>query len=172
MCIGPELLMGLGSVFGAVSSVQQGQAQSAAYNAQAQAAEQNAKTASKQAEISAQAGAQEEQRVRNRTAQLAGQQKAGLSASGLDISTGSPLYILTETSTQGNIDALATRRNAAQQTWGYQSEQVNYENQASSARSSASNAKTAGTMGAIGSLLTGVTKQQDMYSKRKKVGLK
>lgn len=172
MCVGPELLSGLGAVFGAVSSISQGKAQSDAYSAQAKAAEQNAATASKQAEISAQAGAQEEQRVRNRTAQIAGQQKAGLSASGLDIATGSPLDILTETSTQGNIDALATRRNAAQQTWGYQAEQTNYQNQASSARASASNAQTAGYMGAVGSLLTGATKQQDMYSKRKKVGFK
>lgn len=167
MCV--ALLTGLGTAFGVASSIQQGKAQAAAYEQQANAADQNAKISEKQAEISAQNGAQEEQRIRNRAAAIAGQQKAGFSASGLDISQGSPLDVLTDTSTQGNLDALSTRRNAANQTWGYQVEQNNYSNQAKAARAAASNARQAGTMNAIGSLLTGATSLQSQYSKYKSV---
>lgn len=171
MCISTAILTGLGTAFGAVSSIQQGKAQSAMYQAQANTADQNAKISEKQAEISAQNGADEEQRVRNRTAAIAGSQKAAFSASGLDTAQGSPLDVLTDTNTQGNLDALSTRTNAANQTWGYQAEQNNYNNQAGAMRSAASNASQAGTIGAFTSLLTGSTALQKQYNTRNNIGL-
>jgi hypothetical protein len=165
MCVSLAIL---GTLMSANSAIQEGNAQAAAYSQQAQQADQNAKTSERQAVISAQNGAQEEQRVRNRASAVAGSQKAGYSASGLDIGQGSPLDVLTETNTQGNLDALATRTNAANQTWGYQAEQTNYQNQANQARAAASNAKSAAKMNAFGTLLSGATSMNKMYGKRGK----
>lgn len=156
MCFGPELGLA-GSVISAVGAYQQGQATAAAYRSKAAADEQNAKIASRQAEVTAQNGAQEEREMRQRGQAIAGAQKASFSANGLDIGAGSPLDLLSDTRYLNELDALAIRRSTANNVWQFQSEGVNYLNSASANRSAASNASTAGTIGAVGSLLNGAT---------------
>lgn len=154
MCFDPATLTAISAVFSAKSAYDQGQAQAAAYNAQEKANEQNAAIAAKKAELAAVAGAKEERKVRQQGQQVMGAQRAAFAANGLDVSSGSPLDVLNDTSYQNEIDALTMRRNTANQVWGYQAEQTNYMNQASADKAAASNAKKAATMNMIGSLLT------------------
>jgi len=163
----PATLSILSTVVGVTSAVSESKAQASAYENQANAADQNAKIAGKQAEISAQNGAEQEKLMRQRGAAVAGSQKAGFAASGLDSAAGSPLDVLTDTYNQNELDALAIRKNSANQVWGLQANQTNYNNQASAARSSAKNAKTAGMIKAAGSVLSGVTSYQDKFGKKK-----
>jgi hypothetical protein len=164
------LLTAIGTVVSAAGAVQQGRAASAAATADANAADQNAKIATRQAEIAAQNGAQEERETRRRGLAVAGAQRAAYSANGLDISSGSPLDVLTDTGRQSELDALQVRRNAANEVWGYQAQSTNYSNQANASRATAKNARRAGNMAAVGQLLTGATKMSEQFAARKSVG--
>lgn len=170
MCV--PLLTAIGTAVSTVGSIQQGRAAAAAATAQANAADQNAKISAKQAELAAQNGAREEREMRQRGAAFAASQKAGFSASGLDIGAGSPLSVLMDTNYQNELDALTVRRNASNKVWGYQAEQTNFTNQANAARSAARNARSTANLMAVGSLLTGATTLSSQYSKAKAAGVK
>jgi len=165
MCLDPVSLGVMGTVLGATSTIQSSKAQAASYENQASAADQNAKIAERQAQTAAESGAQEEKEMRRRGAATIGTQKAGFGASGIDSGSGSAVEVTNDTSTQNELDALAIRRNSANQVWGYQAEQTNYKNQASAARASAKNAKSTGLTSAFGTVLTGVSKLQSKYGK-------
>lgn len=154
------------TVFSAYSTYAQGKAQSQAYENQAAAADQNAKISAKQAEITAQNGAREEQQVRNRANAVIGAQKTAFGSSGVDSGSGSALDLLTDTRDQSESDALQTRKNSANQVWGYQVEQTNYKNQTNAARSAAKNSSTMGKIGAFTTLLNGYSSWNSKYGKK------
>lgn len=166
MCVAPAILSGAGTALGVVSAVQEGRAQSAAYQNQANAADQNAKIAERQAVTAAQNGAQEEKEMRRRGAATIGAQKTAFAASGIDSGSGSATDVINDTSSQNELDALAIRKNSANQVWGYQADQTNYKNQASASRTAAKNARTAGNLNAFGTLLSGYTSMQSKYGKK------
>jgi hypothetical protein len=141
----------------ALGTYQQMQAakQNAAY--QANVANQNASIAQAQAISVGQQGAAEQAQIRQRARQVTGAQKASLSASGLDIGSGSPLSILADTAYQSEQDVQTSRYNTALQMWGLNNQAANY-------RSQASNAIAAGNNAATSTLLTGVTSLAKQYS--------
>ena len=168
MCVAPALLAGIGTAVSTVSTIQQGKAQAASYNNQAAVADQNAKIAGRQAEVAAQNGAEEERQMRRRGAATIGTQKTAFAASGIDSGAGSAVDVINDTSAQNELDALAIRKNAANQVWNNQAEQTNYVNQASAARSAAKNANSSAKMSAFGTLLTGASALQSKYGKAPK----
>lgn len=128
-----------GGIFSAVGAYNQNEAaaNAASYNA---AVAQNAATYARQAgEVQAQAADRQ-------TAALIGRQKAGFAASGIDVNTGSPLDIQSDTARFGRLNDLTIRNNAARQAWGYQAT-GNLET------AQAQNYQTAATTSAIGSLI-------------------
>jgi len=149
---------------GVVSAQQQASAQAAAYNQQAQIADNNAKAATRQAESTMVAGAQEGQLRLRQAKSVEGGQIAAYGANNLDISTGSPSAILQDTERYGQLDKSNTEYNAATNTWSLKSQATDYTNQASADRSSAANAKTAGTMNSIAALLNGGSTLAGQYS--------
>ena len=139
-------------LFSAYSSIQQGNAQAAAYEAQANAANQNAKIAAWQAEDTLKRGAGEEKKLRERGGQFAATQFSQLAASGQQVS-GSALSVLQDTGMGVEQDADTLRLDFAKEKWGHDVQQVNFLNEADAARSSAKNAKKAGRIGALTSLM-------------------
>lgn len=145
-----------GAVLGAVGAVASlagtavsamGQMQAA--KAQARAAEYQAKWDQAQAVDAIERGQVEEQKVRNRNAQVLGRQRAVMAAGNLDLTSGSPLDILGDTAQIGELDALTTRNNA-------QREAESFRVDSELRKGEAKNYRTAGKFAAVGTALSGV----------------
>lgn len=123
----------------ATAAIQQGQAQK-------NAAEYNAKVQEQAAHDALQRGSDEAAANQDRTRRLIATQRAGFGASGLDISSGSPLDILTETAGLGKLDSLRLINNAQREGQGLmaQSEITKYQGD---------QAQTAGYMNAAATIL-------------------
>lgn len=86
----------------------------------AQISDYNARMLEAKARDSVRRGYVDESRFRVTNRGLIGSQRAGFAAQGVDISTGSPLDVQTDTAYQGELDALTIRTNAAREAWGFQ----------------------------------------------------
>ena len=102
----------IGTGLSVVGQLQQGAAAKAAANAQAKIGNQMARDAEER-------GREEEGQIRRKYSAMRGAQIAGFGASGLDPTSGSPLDLIGDTATIGEIDALTVRGNAAREAWGY-----------------------------------------------------
>ncbi len=161
MCIAMAgLAGGLASTLGTVASVAgtavgvMGQIQSA--NAAAAASEYQAKQSRILAEDAINRGAVEEQAQRRKTAALASRQQAVLAASGLDITSGSPLAVLADTAQLGELDAQTVRANAGREAAQLRSQADLFDMQGA-------NQKSAGVLGAMGTALGGVQSLADRW---------
>lgn len=161
MC-NPALLIAGSTAVSVIGGVQAANAQAASSMYSAQINDQNAKFAERRARDALERGKEEEQRVRQEGAQLKGNQIAGMAAAGLDLSFGSPLDVLVDTTTGIELDAARVRRNADLEHDDYMRQGWSYRANASMDRASAKNAKTAGTIGAVGTVLGGFN-QYNMY---------
>jgi len=121
-----------------------------AYNA-------NANMLEAQATSVGQQGAWQANKLRQQGQQVAGAQKAAISANGLDVQQGSPLGILSGTAQSAENDAQTATYNANLKMWGLQ-------NQANAYRAQAKYIKQAASDQQMGSLLTGITKVASMYA--------
>lgn len=92
-----------------------GQQQAARY--ESAVAAQNARVAELRAADQAELGRLEELRARQRTAQVIGRQRAGLASLGVDLSSGSPLDLVSDTAALGELDAQIVRANAERAAW-------------------------------------------------------
>lgn len=116
---GAQLGISAGSAYG---QIQQGKMEKRLSNLQADALEMQATDAIAR-------GAWESTRRRRDTLRLVGSQRAGMAAQGLDVSSGSPAAMITESETVGALDALMIKTNAAREAWGYstQAKMTRYE---------------------------------------------
>lgn len=158
------------TVMGAVGAIQQGQAASASARYQAKVSDMNARLADKAAKDALERGALEEQKQRQKTAQLLGAQQAGMAANGVDITFGSPLDLLVDTATLGELDALTIRSNAYREERDIRQQGANYRGQAGALRAEASSASTGGFLSAVGTVLGGGSKAYGQY-KNSKIGV-
>lgn len=97
------IMGGISAVGSTISGIQQANAQAGAASAQAQAAENEAQTIRETADF-------EERQLRRRTGLLLGKQAAIGAASGLDITSGSPLFMELDNVRQAELEALNVRR--------------------------------------------------------------
>lgn len=139
----------------ALGSIAGGYATSSADKANASIAANNASIAKQNATFAGEEGEQHAGIQGQRTRQEAGSQKAGMGASGVNVNTGSNADVQAGTAMNSQLDMMNIRNNAARQAYGFDTQAVNYENQASVDRSSAHNAVSAGYIGAV----TGAAKQ-------------
>lgn len=79
-------------------------------------------------------GYEDESRFRIGIRGLIGEQRAGFAGQGVDVSTGSPIDVVTDTAYQGNLDALTIRTNAGREAWGYTAEAENERMQSAAQR--------------------------------------
>lgn len=107
----------LASGVSAYSSYQSGQSQK-------KAAEYNAEMQERQAKDAIAIGAQDAAARRDRARKVASAQAEAAAMSGVDVNTGTPLALLTETAGLGELDALTAQNNAQRQAWGYQGQAI------------------------------------------------
>ena len=134
-------VMGLGTVTSAVGQIKQGKAQREAYEQNAEIARQNAIATEKQA-------AYEESMQREKANALKSRQRALYAKAGVDITSGSPLIVLSEDMERAEADALAIR-------YGGSVKKTQYLNQANLSDYYGSQAESAGKTGAFSTLLSG-----------------
>ena len=151
------------TIMGGVGAIQQGQSQAKAARYNAQVADMNARMSDRAAKDALERGALEEQKQRQKTAQLMGQQTAAMAANGVDIGFGSPLDLLVDTATLGELDALTIRTSAYREERDIRQQGANYRGQAAMNRAQASSASTGSFLGAMGTFLGGGAKAYGTY---------
>jgi hypothetical protein len=138
----------------AASSLAKGVAERNAAKAQARAAETNSRLAEEQAADALRRGAHEENKFRREMSVLQGSQRAASAASGVDVDSGSASDLQREARMEEEDDAAVIRFNAARENWAYNTQALDYRNQARAARSAGKNAMAAGVIGAGASFLS------------------
>lgn len=127
----------ISAVVGAYATYQQSQAQKSAAEFQSATSKQNAAIAENQARDIEARGADEEAAYRLRLAQLQGQQRVQLAATGADLGSGSFLDIFEDTAGQGTQDALRLRQSTERKAYAQRLEGLGFANQASLYRAEA-----------------------------------
>jgi hypothetical protein len=144
---------GLPAIFSAISGVV-GTAVSAfgavqAGNAQNDAAQYSAKVADNNATAERERASYDAGLIKDERRRIVGSQRAAMAANGLEISTGSPVAVLGDTTGQSEMDVLA-------RLYGGESAATAYGNDATRMRIEGKAAKQAGMLGAGSTLLTGM----------------
>jgi hypothetical protein len=167
MCVGFGALGAIASIgsslLGGLGALQQASAASAQANYAAKVAEVNKQTSLYAADDARKRGAAAEEQQRLKTKQLAGRQRAVLAANGVELSSGSPLDVLTDTASVGELDALTVRGNANREALGYEAQARNYGYDANLDRMRAQAAATAGPISAAGTLIGGLGSVADKW---------
>lgn len=153
-----DLMMALtigSTLMGAAGQIQQAQATAAANKYNAKVADMNAAISERRAKDALERGALAEQQKRRETAALLGKQKAAMAANGVDLTFGSPLDVIVDSATLGELDALTIRSNTYREEYDYRVDAANKRSQATMSRGAASSALTGGYLGAAGTVLGG-----------------
>jgi hypothetical protein len=146
---------------GFIGQMNQQAAAGAQSNYLAQMAQRNQQIYDMQAKDATDRGQVQEDRQREKTAQILGTQRAALASQGTDLA-GSPTDILADTRTAGELDALTIRSNAAKEAWGYKVQAAN-----AGAEASMRSSFQPSYLGAGASLLAGASGIADKWSRFK-----
>ena len=155
------------------SATMQGVQAAQAADAAKQAANYNAQIANNNAIIDAQnrssslqQGEVEAQNAMRKQAAMIGDQRAQMSANGIDITQGSAQDMLASTKFLGGIDVNTIQSNAARQAWGYSVQGMNDQNASTMEtwKSNSTNPAAIGAMTAGGSLLSSVGSAASSYA--------
>ena len=147
----------LGAGVGAVSSIAQGSAQSAALKSQSNAARYNQSVAEMNANAIRQSGAYQEQMQRDKNRRLIGAQKVGYGKAGVTME-GTPLEVMADTASEQEQDIIANRYNTNIAAWRAESQAGQFGFEASRDTAMAGTSTTAGYLGAGTTLLTGASR--------------
>jgi hypothetical protein len=150
-------------VMAAGGAIKQGQAAKAQAAYQSAVERNNATIAGWQAEDATKRGAIAEQRQRLATSRLAGAQRAAYGSSGVALTSGSPLDVLTDTAMLGELDALTIRSNAEREAYGFRAQQGNLMAQSGLTQMAGRDAVQASYIGAGSSLLSSAATAGDRY---------
>lgn len=168
MCELTTALMIGSTLIGATGQIQEGKAAAASSRYNAQVAEMNATLSDRAAKDALERGKLEEQKSRRQTAGLIGEQTAAMAANGVDVTFGSPLDLIVDTATQGEVDALTIRKNTYREERDLRQQASNYRGQAGVDRASGASALSGGYLGAAGTVLGGGAKS---YAQGKSAGI-
>ena len=140
------------------------QKQAADYNAQV--ANNNAIIASQQRSTTLQQGELEAQNAMRKQASIIGDQRAQMSANGIDLTQGSAQDILASTKFLGGIDVNTIQSNAARQAWGYSVQGMNDKSTANleTWRANSINPSQIGAMSAGTSILSSIGSAATSYA--------
>ena len=137
----------------AYGSLQKGAADQAMYNYQAGTAQLNQKIATQNAAYTQEAGGSAAFQSGLKTGAIVGHQKANQGASGVDVSTGSPLGVRQTTTALGQVDQQLIRTNFAKKAYGFEVEAATKGAEAKADVIAGEQASKAGTIGAVASIL-------------------
>ena len=147
------------------ATIQQGKATQAQYDYQAKVAQNNARIAEENARRTRQQGIEEERLQRMKTQRNVASQMSSMASNGIDVTQGTAVDVLADTSAMGELDALQTRYNYEAKAQGYDVEAGNFENQSNLDLLSGRNAYSAGVMGGISEGLAGIVKTADVATR-------
>lgn len=153
----PVTLMAIGTAVGVLGQVQQASAASANAKFQQQIAMDNAARTTEQMRNAAERGADEEAQVKLEGGRIVANTRGALASNNMDLSFGSPLDTIIETSTEVARDAYRVRRNTSREIDDLEQQRTNQLNQASAHGAEAKNAKSAGFIAGVGTALSGAT---------------
>lgn len=148
--------VGLGLNF--LGARKQAKAEAAQLNERARVAEANAELVDEQIGDAVFRGRRQQQEVIERGKQVVGAQRAGMGAANLDLSFGTPLDLIYETTTQFMRDAEQVGRNTMNEVRDLEREKLNFGSEAASSRIAARSVNRAGTISALGSTLSGASR--------------
>lgn len=138
----------IGATMAVVGTVAQGYAAKQQGEYQNDVAKYNARQMENEATRTRNKGTEEENKLRQRTAQLASKQRAQLATAGVDLGVGSAFDIQEDTQLMGEVDALRVRSN-------FQDQAQSLDDQADITRSQGKAAKKAGRTAFYTSILSG-----------------
>lgn len=131
---------------------------------QAQVAKNNQTIAGMNAQLAIQKGEQQAQAKQRATAELIGRERATAAAGNVEVDSGSPLRIQTDTAKLGELDTLTIRDNAAREAW-------NYKNAAAGFKAQAEQDQYAGNLEAFSSLVGGASSVASKWSQYQNSGV-
>ena len=102
--------------------------------AQAQRSEQNAQLARNEAQATSEAGAREEEKLRDKIRRVQGAQAAAYGASGLSLSSGSAGTVMADTAVEGEEDVTTLRENYQRKKFSIMNQATNYDHDAALSR--------------------------------------
>lgn len=155
MCEPTTMLMLASTAMGVVGTVQQSQAASANAKFQQQVANDNAARTTNQMRDAAERGSDEEQRVKMEGARVVANTRGALATNNMDLTFGSPLDTIIQTSMTVEQDAYRVRRNTEAEVSDLETQKYNYLNQGAAYGAEAKNAKKAGFIAGVGTALSG-----------------
>jgi hypothetical protein len=123
---------------------------------QNQVAQNNSIIAQRMAVDAEKRGKVAEEEQRRKTANLLGRQQAVYGASGVDITSGSPLTVMADTAQLGEVDALTVRNNARREALQHETTSMNYLSEGKFALMKGQAARRAGDIAATGTMIGSV----------------
>lgn len=159
----PVTLMAIGTGVSTLGTLYSASAASANAKFQAQIARDNAARTTEQMRDAYERGADQERQVRAEGAQVVANTRGALASNNMDLSFGSPLDTILQTSMEIERDAYRARRNTSYEVRDLEIKRSNYLNQANANDAEAANARTAGFIAGVGTALSGAS---DIYRYR------
>ena len=147
--------MVLGTITSTLGTLQASAAESANAKFQQQIALDNANRTTEQMRDAAERGADEEQQVMREGAQVTANTRGALASNNMDITFGSPLDAIIQSTVEVERDAYRVRRNTAAEVRDFETQRTNSLNNASARGAEASNARTSGFIAGVGTALGG-----------------
>lgn len=153
----PVTFMAVGAGVSTLGTIQQAGATSANAKFQQRIAVDNANRTSEQMRDAKERGADQEQQVLAEGAQRIANTRGAFATNNMDLSFGSPLDTIIQSSVEVQRDAQRTRRNTAYEVRDLETQRTNYLNNASARGAEAANAKTSGFIAGVGTALSGAS---------------
>lgn len=155
----------------AFGMVQQARAAKAQAKYQQQVANNNRIYAERQAERTRQEGDIAAQEARRRARQLIGRQKAVFAGGGVDVGSGTPVDVFSDTAAFGELDAMTLRDRAETRAVSMEQQGANYGAQADLYGASGRNAYASRLIGAGGTILSGAGSVASRWYRFKTAGV-
>jgi len=130
-------LAGAGAASNVIGSYYSAKSSKAQLNLQADMADINARLAEKTAQSALSQGQQQVAQATMRAGQIKSAQRVALAANGVDLGVGNAAELQASTEIMKEIDKNTIEANAVRTAWGYRTQGVNYQNEATMKRASA-----------------------------------
>ena len=161
----------IGAGISAYGKYREMQAAKARSKYEAGVSKRNAGVAEMQAQDALKRGQAAEELQRKKTALIIGQQRAGFAGQGTEVGYGSPLDILGDTASAGELDALTIRTNAEREAWGYRNQQRQFLADEAISKSSAKSSAMDGVLGIGESMISGASQFSDKWASFRQQGI-
>lgn len=153
-----------GTATSAYGNYQQGKITREANEYQAQIDNNNAQIAQRNASYERQQGIEDARKIRIQSMQKMSAQKSAMASNGIDIYQGTPVDLLADTASMGELDALTSMYNSERRAMNYEQQGSDFSNQAIMSNLAGKNAFKSGIISGLGTGLQGASKVAGKWS--------